>query len=301
MGGRLTNKNINYRDVLSSAIPLTTTRFFGSLIYPIISIILPFTLLSIGYTQSQALSMLGIAMGMTFPILTIPSTLIGSLSMVLIPEISSMYECGNIRNIHKQIKGSINFTMCCSFICIPLLIGLAEPLCVFLFDNIEAGLYLKFSSWTIVPTGLSTLTTSILNSLGKEKYTFKYFLISTVITLLVAIVMPLYINIYALFLALGVGMIINFILNIHLINKTLSIKQSYMKEIFLLILITTPTTLLTKWLYNIFILMYGNIVSIIISSIITTMCFTLLLIAFNIVDIKIIFEKIPRLKKIKTH
>ena len=300
MGGRLNIKSKQYKEILSSSIPLTTTRFFGSLIHPTISIILPFMLISIGYTKSQALSMLGIAMGMTFPLLTIPSTLIGSLSMVLIPEIASMLESGNTRSMTRQINSSVLFTICCSFICIPILMGLSEPICMLLFNNIEAGIYLKYSAWTILPTGLSSISTSILNSLGKEKYTFKYFIISTIITIIIIFTAPLFAGIHSLFIALGVGMTITFILNNRMINKTLNIKHTYIKQILILLLITIPTTLLSMWLYNIFLIMYGNLFALIISATITLMCFVLLLISFNIIDIRIIFENISN-RKVKTH
>lgn len=299
LGGRLIKKDISFKPIISSALPLTTTRFFGSLMQPLISIILPFRLIAIGYTKSQSLSMLGIAMGMTFPILTIPSTLIGSLAMVLIPEIATTLKSGNNSNLKKQINSSILFTMCCSFICMPILYSLSDPICTLLFNNYEAGLYLKFATWTILPSGLSAITTSILNSLNKEKLTFRYFIISAIVTILTIVIAPKFMGINSLFLALGLGTTITFILNIHSINKITSNNHKTYKELFLLTLITIPCTLLTKYLYNIFLIMYGNIFAIIFSTIITCMCFVLLLVSFNLLNISLIIKTFSKKKSKK--
>lgn len=299
LGGRLIKKDISFKPIISSALPLTTTKFFGSLMQPLISIILPFRLIAIGYTKAQSLSMLGIAMGMTFPILTIPSTLIGSLAMVLIPEIATTLKSGNNTNLKKQINASILFTMCCSFICMPIMYSLAEPICLLLFNNYEAGLYLKFATWTILPSGLSAITTSILNSLNKEKLTFRYFLISAIVTILTIVIAPKFMGINSLFLALGLGTAITFILNIHSINKITSNNHKTIKELFLLTLITIPCTLLTKYLYNIFLIMYGNLFAIIFSTIITCMCFILLLVSFNLLNISLIIKTFSKKKSKK--
>ena len=300
-GGKLSTKNLVYRPIINSALPLTTTRLCGSLMSPLISIILPFRLIAIGYSKSQALSMLGIAMGMAFPILTVPSTLIGSLSMALIPEIATMLESGKSNSLKKQINSSLLFTSCCSFICLPILLALSEPMCLFLFENYEAGIYLKYAAWTIIPTGLSSITTSILNSLGKEKQTFYYFLFSSIVTIIIIFIAPQLFGIHSLFIALGVGMTITLILNIICMYKTINFKPTITKIVLKLILITLPTTLLARWLYNILLLMYGSFFAMLISAIITTMTFVLLLVVFNLLDISVIIENIKtKSKKPKT-
>lgn len=298
-GGRLNGKDIKYKPIIESSLPLTTTRFFNSLMQPLISIIIPFKLVALGYTKAQSLSMLGVAMGMTFPLLTIPSTLIGSLAMVLIPEIATMLKAGKSNSLHKQISSSILFTMCCSFICIPFLYALAEPICMLLFNNYDAGLYLKYASWTVIPTGLSAITTSILNSLGKERQTFIYFLISSIITILMVMFLTRVFGIHSLFISLGFGMLVTFILNMQKIKKTINYKHNTLKEIIILTIITIPCTLLTMWLYNIFLIMYGSFISMIISAVISTLAFILLLVSFNILNINVVFNSLKYKKNKK--
>ena len=296
-GGKLSKKEIKYRPIIDSALPLTTTRFCSSLMQPIISVLLPLRLISFGFSKSQALSALGVAMGMTFPILTIPSTLIGSLSMALIPEIASLIKQNNIKALQRQINSSILFTMCCSFLCFIFILPLAHPICDLLFENYDAGTYLIYASWIIIPTGLSAITTSILNSLGHEKFTFKYFIYSAILIILIIVFIPKYVGVHSLFISTGIGMSLIYFLNIKKINKTLNIRQVSLKYLLSLALISAPCLLLSKWLYNIFELMYGTIFALIFSASITIVCFVLLLLVFNLLDINIIIKNIKSSNK----
>ena len=301
-GGKLSKKEIKYKPIIDSALPLTTTRFCSSLMQPIISVLLPLRLVSFGFSKSQALSALGIAMGMTFPILTIPSTLIGSLSMALIPEIASLIKQNNIKALQRQINSSILFTMCCSFLWFIFILPLAHPICDLLFENYDAGTYLIYASWIIIPTGLSAIT--ILNSLGHEKFTFKYFVYSAILSILIIVFIPKYVGVHSLFISTGLGMSLIYFLNIKKINKTLNIRQASLKYLLSLSLISAPCLLLSKWLYNIFELMYGTIFVLFFSASIchyflgsSLFCFVLLLLVFNLLDINIIIKNIKSSNK----
>ena len=85
-GGRLKNPRSQFKPLLHSALPITGMRTSNSLINSVISLLLPARLIAAGFTSQQAMSELGVAMGMSMPILSIPATLIGSLSLVIVPE-----------------------------------------------------------------------------------------------------------------------------------------------------------------------------------------------------------------------
>ena len=77
-------------------------RVVSSFIQPIIALIIPARLMAIGYTSSQALSLYGIAVGMTMPLLFVPTTIIGSLSTALIPDISKALAQNDKTHIEKR-------------------------------------------------------------------------------------------------------------------------------------------------------------------------------------------------------
>lgn len=283
--GRLKSPKNCFKPIFNSATPITLVRLFTSLTQPFMAFLLPLRLVSAGFTNEQALSQLGIAMGMTLPLITIPSTLIGSLATAIVPNLTELNNKKDTLQLKKQIALAINFTLCCSFIVIPFFIALGEPTCLFLYDNITAGTYLKNACWLIVPMGLSQITTSILNSLNLETKTFKYYIYSCIVLILSIIILPKYVGIYALMFGMGLSMLLVAILNIIKINKTLNTNKTYLGIIIKLIIITLPTLFLTRWSYNLIVLLLPKFVSLIICGMVSVVTFTILMAMFNIIDV----------------
>lgn len=286
--GRFNSPKSCFKPILDSATPITLVRLATSFMQPFMAFILPLMLVKSGFSTEQALSQLGIAMGMTLPLLSIPSTLVGSLAMAITPNLTNLYTNGNSQELRKQITSSINFTICCSFIVLPFFMALGEPVCLFVYNNITAGTYLQNSCWLIIPMGLSQITTSILNSLNLETKTFKYYLYSCLALLLCVLILPQYIGIYALMYGTGISMLVVAILNIVKINKTIGTNKTYVGLFIKLIIITIPTLFLTKWSYTLIDLVFPRFVSLAICGVISVIAFTILMTLFNIVDISYI-------------
>lgn len=298
--GRLQSPKNCFKPIFKSSAPITLVRLATSVMQPFMAFILPIRLMQVGFTNEQALSQLGIAMGMTMPLLSIPSTIIGSLAMAITPNLTSLNNENNNLKLKKQINSCINFTLCCSFIVLPFFIGLGEPVCLFLFNNITAGTYLKYACWLIIPMGISQITTSILNSLNLEVKTFKYYLYSCVVLILSILVLPKYVGIYALMYGMGLSMLLIAILNIIKINKTIQNNNNYLLIIAKLILITIPTTALTKWIYNLIIFIFPKFVSLILCGGISVLMFVILMAIFNVINIEYIKNTyLKKSKKIK--
>ncbi len=291
--GRLSSPKNAFKPIFSSATPITLVRIATSLMQPILAIILPLKLISVGYTNSQALSQIGIAMGMTMPLLSIPSTLIGSLAMALIPTLTSLNNNNQNKTLSNQIAKAINFTFICSFIILPFFVALGEPICEFIFNNTTAGTYLKYASWLMIPMGISQITTSILNSLNQESKTFIYYIISSIALFACILILPKYVGIYALMFGLGLSMLITAILNIIKINKIINSNKTYLGIICKLVIILIPCTLLTKFIYNIIILILPNFLTLIICGLISVIAYSILMVCFGIVDISFVLSLKP--------
>lgn len=285
-GGKIINSKKEIKPLIKSSAPVTAIRFAGSLIPPLVSIVLPIMLVKAGYTDSQALSELGIVMGMTFPILTIPTTLVGSLAMALIPKLTILQEENNNSSLRNQIANSIKFTLFCCFIFVPIFYSLGVPMCNFLFNNSIAGLYLSKFAWIIVPMGISQISTSILNSLGEEKFVFKSYFISATTMLLSILILPKFIGISALLVALAVQNILVSIINMLKIKKLLSKSTTTSKLIILFSIISIIVGLTSKWLFEAFSLRIDNFILMALCSIICSFSFISLSSAFNIFSIK---------------
>ena len=296
-GGKFKYKKGYYREIIKSSLPLTLVRLFGSLLQPILAIIIPLRLVNFGLSKDNALSELGVVMGMTMPLLSIPSTIIGALCMILIPKISSSQNIKD-KSVHSQIQYYIKFTISCVFIFIPIFIALGEEICSFVFNNSLSGRYLLLSSWIMLPMGLTQITTSILNALNQEKKTFIYFVISNLFLILGVFILPKYIGIQSMLLCIGISSTIQFVLNMRKIISLTNLKTTSVKYTISHILISIPIILVTTFTYNIFLTFTNHFIAIGLSSFISVLSYISLLFVFNILDIKLTKQYLFKFKKV---
>jgi len=289
-GGKIASPKKQFKNVFKSIIPLTSIRVAGSILPPLISIILPFLLVKAGYSESQALSDIGVLMGMTFPILTIPTTLVGSLSMALIPKLTILNQENSNSSLKKQILNSITFTLFCSFICVPILTSLGIPICEFLFHNFSAGKYLQSFAWIVVPMGLAQISTSILNSLNKEKFVFVSYFISASAMLVMILILPQFVGVSALLLGIATQNLLVSIINIIKMKKIVNSSTNTLSVTFKFVIICCLVCLLSFWLFNIFNLLFVNIISICLTSFVSIVSFVILSYAFNIINLDILLH-----------
>jgi stage V sporulation protein B len=115
---KLKNPKGQLKPLLLSALPVTFMRTANSLSNSLVSVILPLRLTLAGFSNSQAMSMIGSAMGQAMPLLFIPTTLIGSFTLVLIPEISENFYKKRDFYLQRDIEKALKFTtfLTCLFI-----------------------------------------------------------------------------------------------------------------------------------------------------------------------------------------
>lgn len=294
--GKFTLKEQYYKPILKSSTPITLVRFVGSLMQPLLAVLIPIQLVRVGFTSEQALSQLGIAMGMTMPLLMIPGTIIGSLAMALIPKISALVKESKDIELKKQVNSAVVFTLCCSFLIIPIFISVGGDLCIIIFNNATAGEYLKHASWLVVALCLSQLSSSILNSLGLEVKTFKYYVISAVFVLISIYTLPQYFGIYSLLYGLGISGIVVCILSIRKINKTIHNKNYYLKPLLVLVAICIPTTILLNSTHSLLTLFLPMYLSVLITAGLGFVCFILLLLVTGMISTTYIKTNLKHIK-----
>ena len=247
-GGGIGRPNRVYKKVLKQSAPITFVRVAGSLIQPIVAIIIPLRLVALGYTADQALSLYGVALGMSFPLLFVPGMLIGSLSTALVPDISSALSKGQESHIEGRIKTSINFTLFISCLFVPLYLGVGDIIGNFLYNNTLSGSLIQFAAWIMIPMGLTSITSSILNSLGMEiRSCVNYFL--GAISLFVSIwFLPEFFGINAFAVGMGICSTITSILNVIMLKKKTKIKMKVLRPIALFCLTIIPSAAITSFL-----------------------------------------------------
>ncbi len=286
-GGRLTKptKKI-FKPLFKQSTPITGIRVAGSFIQPLVALIIPARLTAIGYTSSQAISMYGVAVGMTMPLLFVPTTIIGSLSTALIPDLSTAVAQGDQKHIEKRIRTSIVFSLFVSALFVPVYIGVGELVGIFLYDNALSGTLLTGAAWVMIPMGITNISSALLNSLGYEVKSFVNYLVGAIFMFIALWILPSFIGINALIYGMGISFLVTAILNVWMLKRKTKLSLGLAKPIILISLLIIPASALSYFVTSIATFFFPSFFSICIGSMVAGGSFILLCAIFNLIDIK---------------
>lgn len=297
---RVKDKSV-YKSILKQSSSITGVRIAGSLVQPLIALIVPLRLVAAGYTSAQALMLYGTAMGMTIPFLYIPSTIIGSLSTALVPDLSSALVKNDMDYIKNRIVSAIKFTIFISVMFIPLYMGAGEVVGLFFYDNALSGTLLAQSAWVMLPLGLTNITSSLLNSLGYEVKSMKNYVLGAILLILSIWFLPKVFGINALVWGFGALFVTTSILNLKMLKKIIGTKLEINKFLWLSVAFIVPSASICSLLCNLLVNIMTKFFALAISCSVGAIFYILLCLVFNLVEFNSIavFVKEKISKKIK--
>ncbi len=274
------------KPLVAQSTPITLMRVAGSFVQPLIAMIIPSRLMAVGYTSSQAMSLYGIAVGMTMPLLFIPTTLIGSLSTALVPDISTALAQNDKQHIDNRVNSAINFAIFISALFVPMFLGMGELMGVFLYDNIMSGTLLQSASFILLPMGLTNITSSLLNSLGLEKKSFASYLIGSLFMFVALWFLPSIFGINALVWGMGINYVVTAFLNIRLLKRKTKVQLKIFKKLGGFTLAIFPAGALTAFVVSLCEYVFPQIVTLLIGAFVSTGSFLALAGAMNLIDVR---------------
>lgn len=298
---KLKNPKSEFKPLLLSATPITAMRTATSLATSLVSIILPMRLIATGMTSAQAMSTFGAAMGQAIPLLFIPTTLTGSFTLVLVPEISENFYRKRHYYLKRDVEKALKFTAFLTCIFIPVFYVCGEEIGILVFGSHECGKYLTASAFLMFFMGLSNITTSMLNSMGLEHKTLIYFAISGVFMLLSIWFLPSVIGIYALLVGFTFIYGLSTLLNLILLHKNCGEKPKYLKFTAVAIVFLIPTVIIGAMLEKLLLSLLGTFLTFLICSAAMVIFNALLYVGFNLVSFNFIRSKVKEFlgRKIK--
>jgi len=274
------------KPLLKSSTPITTVRGLASIALPIIAITLPWRLVATGMSHTEAISLFGIMVGMTLPLLTIPQTVISSIATALVPELSAAVQNNRKEEVKAKIVGCIKFTLMINFLLLPVFMAVGTGIGVFLFDEPYAGYYLVRSAWVMIPISLSQITNTILNSMGAETKAMKNYIIGSVFLFLAIWFLPYYIGVNALVVGLGICMMIASVLNLILISKLTGVNTNIIGLSTAYIAFSLPAIFIGGFVYGIVSNFFSSFFSIGFGGAASVIVLLTLAYMFNMVDLK---------------
>lgn len=217
------NNNI-YRDIITFALPLTSTHLVLSLLHSFEAILIPNMLKMSGMSTKGALSIYGILTGMSMSLLMFPSTITNSLSVLLLPSVSEAQAKNNHNYIKNAVENSVKYCLLIGLFCTTVFLIFGKQFGILFFNNSLSGTYLQNLSLLCPLLYLGTTLSSILNGIGKTALTF----INTLVGLLVRIILFLVVipknGIGGYFIAMLVSQFIITILNLYYTYKQIAFR-----------------------------------------------------------------------------
>ncbi len=220
-GGRLRAPKNAVKPLFNAALPITSVRASGSLVNSIVAVLLPAMLVRAGATQGEALAQFGVVSGMVLPVLFIPATLIGSLALVLVPELSADFHKENFARLKGNISRGLRFSFLVACALVPLFFVLGEEVGLLAFASAQAGEIISKGCVILLPMSLTMISTSMLNSIGFEKQTFLFFFIGAAGMLLCVLLLPPLCGVYAYVVGMGVNYTLTAACNLFYLRKKL--------------------------------------------------------------------------------
>lgn len=255
-GGKLRSPKKELLPLLKSSLPVTVMRTSSSLVGSLISVLFPLRLQAAGASSARALSEYGVVYGMVMPVLMIPSTLIGSIALVLVPEFSESYYKNDRETLSSLVEKAMNATLLIAGMLIPFYLVCGEHVGIMLYGNAASGQMIACSALILLPMSVTMISTSLLNSMNCEKETLLFFLFGAAAMLAAVWVLPQFLSGYALLVGMAADYCISAICSLWLLRKKTG-KLRSKSYFFKLVLFSVPVVVLGLFARELFFRYFG--------------------------------------------
>ena len=204
--------------LLHTAVPLALADDLKSGISTVENLMVP-KRLALCKNIADPLAAFGIVCGMVFPVLMFPVAILFGLAELLIPEFARCAAAGSHDRIRYLAKRSLRLTMLYGGLFCGLLFLLGDVLCIRLYNNPEAGRYLRWFALLVPMLYCDIITDAMIKGLGQQTACVRYnILTSGLDVLFLFLLLPTY-GMAGYFLSFLVTHLLNFILSVRRLLK----------------------------------------------------------------------------------
>ncbi|WZL71619.1 stage V sporulation protein B [Clostridiaceae bacterium 35-E11] len=172
------------RKIILTSIPITVTRLIAVVMQSINAVLIPQKLQIAGYTPQEAIATFGKLAGMALPLLFLPFIVTSALVVNIIPTISQEMALKNTKGIGLKSSLAIRITLLVAIPATFLFVFFATPICEFIYNQPDVGIYLSFLAYGIIFLSLHHTMSGILHGMGKEVITTIHYLLGMIFQLL---------------------------------------------------------------------------------------------------------------------
>ena len=171
-------------DLLSIAAPDAVGSWIRSGLVTAKHMLIPKGLRKTGIGAQEALAAYGVIQGMTLPILTFPSILLGTVSGLLIPEIAERNTKGELARLRSILRQVLHLTLLFSFFAAAALMVWGGTLGQRLYRSAAAGRYIRMLAPLTPLMYLDTAVDGMLKGLGLQTASMRINILDAALSLL---------------------------------------------------------------------------------------------------------------------
>ena len=165
------------------------------------------------------LAAFGMVCGMVFPVLMFPAAILFGLAELLIPELARCSAAGSHQRIRYLAMRSLRLAMIYGTVFGGLLYLLGENLCIWLYDNQNAGIYLKWFALLAPMLYCDAVIDAMIKGLGQQVACVRYNILTSVMDVaMLFLLLPIY-GIEGYFISFLISHAVNFLLSIRRLLK----------------------------------------------------------------------------------
>ena len=292
-GGRLGAPFLQFSPLVKSSSPITAMKTSTSLINTMIAVLLPARLVYYGISSADAMSLFGKVFGMAFPLIFMPSTLIGSLALVLTPELAENYYGKKYETLKNNVEKALKFSCVIACLIIPVFLCYGKEICQIIYSDLSVGEYVAKGSLTMLPLSICIISTSILNSLNKEKQTLLSFFAGAIVMIACIYFLPSVIGVDSLIVGIFLNYTVSAVINVILLYKYVPVKLKLAKFFITALLTLIPPVVFGSLLKNVIGLRLGVFISTVILALSVLLFNGALMLILGLFDFVLDKNKLP--------
>lgn len=168
---------------------------------------------------SNPLAAFGMVSGMVFPVLMFPACILFGLTELLVPELARCAAAGSQKRICYLVRRSLRVALLYGLLFAGLEFLLADWLCIKLYQNTQAGRYLKLYAILIPMLYCDAITDAMTKGLGQQKICVRYnILTSAMDVFFLYLLLPVH-GMTGYYISFAVTHLLNFILSLRRLLK----------------------------------------------------------------------------------
>ena len=219
--------------LLKTAVPIALSSYARTGLLSLEHVLIPRGLQKNGAGANAALAAYGTLHGMVFPVILFPSSLLGAVSGLIIPELTEMSTVGKDKLVCKSVNFALNITLVFSIGIAGGMSWLSDELSAVLYDSADAGAYIKLLCALIPVMYLDGIVDGALKGLGQQLYSMRCNLLDSFLSVVLVYTLLPRFGIDGYLVSVFITETLNFVLSIMRLLKMSRVRPNLFFCIFL--------------------------------------------------------------------